>query len=102
MPWGVDGGGVFDVGADGAAPELLVGMLAVITMLASVLVFLVRTYSQTRAVNKAVNNVGEDEHTLINRVTHMGENVAKLVEAQEDFTGVVGGRCPRTSTRPRN
>jgi len=61
------------------------GLILVVTMLVGVLVFLVRTFSATRQVNQAVNNVGPGEHSLWDQVSFIREDISVLVEAQKDF-----------------
>ena len=60
-------------------------LITVILMLAGVLVFVIRTYTEAKAANRAVNNVGPGEHSLWDQLANIRDDVLELVEAQRDF-----------------
>jgi len=65
--------------------QVIIGLGVVVTMLATSLVYLIRTYGQARQANSAVNHVEFGEARLFDRVIHIQEEVAKLVEANNEF-----------------
>jgi hypothetical protein len=56
-----------------------IGLLAVLLMMmASVLVYVVRTYTQARAANRAVNDTEPGDHRLYDRVAAIGERLDRI------------------------
>lgn len=60
---------------------LVIVVLSLITMLS----FIVKTYRRTEKLDQAVNHVGPNDDTLIQRVTYIKEVVDDLVKSQREF-----------------
>ena len=66
--------------------ELLVWALVVVVIaLASTLVFTVRGYKKVQKIDKAVNNVGPNEASLIETVKTIDERVDRLITDSDRF-----------------
>ena len=85
----------------GEHDQIILAALAIISMMAASLVYLIRTSSnaktaaqQSTAANKAVNDTTFGEHRLYDKVTHLDEKVSKLVATQEEFATHGWGNLP--------
>jgi len=65
-------------------PNSLV-VAALVAVLLALLGVVVKTYSQAKAANAAVNNVGPGEHSLWDQINMIRRDVDELVRAQREF-----------------
>ena len=61
----------------------LIGVLVVGVM--SALTFTIKAWSQARAANAAVNNVGPGEHRLYDQIGHLSDAIQRIETKQNDF-----------------
>lgn len=72
---------------DGEPNALIVwAMIFVVLSLVSLLTFTIKTYKKAEQVDKAVNNVGPGEATLVEKVTDIRQDLNKVIDFAELFT----------------
>ena len=74
--------------------QVTLAALAVISMLAAGLVFVVKGYRESRAANNAVNHTEFGEKRLFDRVVDLGKSVDHLIETQTEFQKLGWGHLP--------
>ena len=72
--------------------QIVLAVIALASMLAASLVYLVKGYSNSKTAaeqateaNKAVNNVGPGDHRLYDKISSIEKNVEHLIRDQETF-----------------
>ena len=65
--------------------QVVLGLIGVISFMATILIYVLRTYGQAKQANSAVNHVEFGEARLFDRIIHIQEVVAELSAANAAF-----------------
>lgn len=72
--------------------QIIMGLIALLATLVTGLVYMVKTYTQTKVAAtkatgayEAVNGIGPGEHRLYDKVTHLDNKITEIALKQDDF-----------------